>query len=324
MAVQALVAEAQGTVAGDGTVTVDFNPVPASLTWTGTISIPGSSVSGVWTVLVGGLDSQRPRGAWVGPGPWGPVQAQDGLRVQLRGTGLTPGNKLEAVWVGRSEPSDEAVPDFPAASPNSFANAVSAAPELLVFTALGASTFTKANHPGLVAVRYRLVAGGGGGGAESNAGEGAGGGGGGGYAEGIVPVGDLDDDEIVTVGGGGTRGEFGGSGSSGGASSFGSHGAATGGDGGNNNGAGGAPGVGTAGDFQTAGQGGAAGGQNDFAQGAGGSSPLGGGARGAQGTAAGDNGPGYGGGGAGGSRVTAGNANGGGGRGGVVMLELSM
>lgn len=105
---------------------------------------------------------------------------------------------------------------------------------MILFTSSG--TFTKANYPGLKAVRIRVVGGGGGGGAAAAASTGnhstGGGGGGGGYAEKIIPAVSLFSDETVTVGAGGTGGTSGGSGNSGGTSSFGTHGVATGGSGG--------------------------------------------------------------------------------------------
>lgn len=106
--------------------------------------------------------------------------------------------------------------------------------KVVKFTASG--TFDKADYPWLRAVRVKVVGGGGGGGGVGSpaAGESAaaGGGGGGGYAEALVAVGDLAASETVTVGAGGTRGEFGTAGTAptdGGASSFGSHAAADGG-----------------------------------------------------------------------------------------------
>lgn len=89
-------------------------------------------------------------------------------------------------------------------------------------------TFSKADYPGLRAVRVKCQGAGGGGGgvAATGAGERAvsAGGNGGGYAEKFILVDDLSGDETVTVGAGGSGGPAGNNaGSSGGDSSFGSH-----------------------------------------------------------------------------------------------------
>lgn len=93
-------------------------------------------------------------------------------------------------------------------------------------------TFSKANYPGIKAVRVRVVGGGGGGGGAVAAGSGAhscgGGGGGGGYAESFVLATALPDNVTVTVGAGGT-GVAGDSGTFGGVSSFGTFAEAGGG-----------------------------------------------------------------------------------------------
>lgn len=79
-------------------------------------------------------------------------------------------------------------------------------PAQVVFTSNG--TFTKANYPGLKAVRVRLAGGGGAGGAgiSTGASQGAAGGGGGGgqTVEAIIPVASLPASVSVTVGAGGT------------------------------------------------------------------------------------------------------------------------
>ena len=161
----------------------------------------------------------------------------------------------------------------------------------LRFTASG--TFVKADHPGLRAIRVRLVGGGGSGGgaAATSAGNNSygSGGGAGGYAESfITDLATVPASVAVTVGAGGAAAATAGTG--GAASSFGSLVAAEGGAGGEhklnsalgNHLRGGTGGTGTAGDFFITGNpGDGGGGANQFASGGnGGSSPLGSGGRG--------------------------------------------
>src|SRR5690606_34295960 len=101
------------------------------------------------------------------------------------------------------------------------------------FTSSG--TFTKADYPGLRAVRVKVQAGGGGGGGAAGTSPGeeaaAAGGGGGEYAESFIPASGLSAAETITVGTGGSGGAAGFNiGSTGGDSSFGSHVVAKGGD----------------------------------------------------------------------------------------------
>lgn len=101
----------------------------------------------------------------------------------------------------------------------------------------GSDTFTKADYPGLRAVRPKCQAGGGGGaGTNTTTADecsSSGGGGGGAYAESLLEVDGLGASETVTVGGGGSGGSAGSNGGDGGTSSFGSHVSASGGNGGN-------------------------------------------------------------------------------------------
>jgi hypothetical protein len=107
---------------------------------------------------------------------------------------------------------------------------------MIQFTTSG--TFTKANYPGLKAVKVRVVGAGGGGGGAGAAGSGnhsaGGGGGGGGYAEKYIDEASLVTDTTITVGAGGAGGTSGTSyaGNAGGTSSFGTQAVATGGEGG--------------------------------------------------------------------------------------------
>jgi hypothetical protein len=103
--------------------------------------------------------------------------------------------------------------------------------EIVTYTSSG--TFQKADYPGIVAVRVRLVGGGSGGsGIDGNdhTNTGGAGGGAGAYAESLIPVNELAASEDITVGAGssGTSAFFSNS-ATGGTSSFGSHVSAEGG-----------------------------------------------------------------------------------------------
>jgi hypothetical protein len=135
------------------------------------------------------------------------------------------------------------------------------------YTSTGTSTFTKADYPGIKAVKVRVIGGGAGGGGGATCGvnewAGGGGGGGGGYSEKYILATAIGTAETVTVGAGGNAGSAGNNnGSAGGTSSFGSHCSATGGSGGDGSAAvanvfgsdGGVGGTGTGGDINMPGQ----------------------------------------------------------------------
>ena len=217
--------------------------------------------------------------------------------------------------------------------------------QTVYFTASG--TFTKANYPGIKAVKVRVIGGGGGGGGGAAAGtnewSAGGGGGGGGYAEKYILASALGANETVTVGAGGTAGSAGNNnGGAGGTSSFGSHCSATGGAGGDGSlditvvfgGDGGAGGTGSGGDINMPGQKGGEGftignsAGNYFGAavaGSGGDSVLGVGAttRSTTTAIAGANGGVYGGGGEGATVTEGGSAQAGGaGAGGIVIVDI--
>ncbi|QED11524.1 hypothetical protein PP914_gp034 [Arthrobacter phage Qui] len=209
----------------------------------------------------------------------------------------------------------------------------------IIFTSSG--TFTKANYPGLRAVRVRAVGGGGGGGGAPAATAGShsagGGGGGGGYAESFILESALSAVETVTVGAGGSGGVSG-FGGTGGATSFGAHVSAQGGNGGNYFGdatlmvgaIGGGGGLATAGTIRTKGGSGQFGsGYATLAHGGvGGHSAMGGGGFGVYvpttaGSTTGSTGGQYGGGGGGGAvNATGPAAPGGPGYQGIVIVEV--
>lgn len=203
------------------------------------------------------------------------------------------------------------------------------------------STFSKADYPGIKAIRVKVVGGGGAGAGSSPTASGAhsvgGGGGGGGYAEAFILEADLSSSEVVTIGAGGA-GASNSNGAPGVASSFGFHASANGGLGGFHSGSttayisgtGGPPGVGTIGDFQAAGSPGGTGtGEATLAAGGiGGSSIFGGGGT-ASYTGSGSSGEAgadaisYGGGGGGSMTTTGGPAQAGGsGSSGIVIVDV--
>lgn len=203
-------------------------------------------------------------------------------------------------------------------------------------------TFTKADYPGLRAVRVQCQAGGGGGGsaAATSTGEASasGGGGGGEWSQKWILAADLAASETVTVGAGGAGGTSGGNGTVGGNTSFGSHCTAIGGDGGFTRGAtttynaatGGQGGQGGVGDLTIRGGGGSAGsadarGSEGGFHGVGGSSMLGRESRGSRGSTGitGDPGSLYGGGGGGAVNAASASARAGAaGAAGIVVIDL--
>lgn len=107
--------------------------------------------------------------------------------------------------------------------------------DVLYLTEPGTSQFTKADYPWLAHVRVKVQgAGGGAAGAQADAGElvATQGGAGGGYSESFIDVAALGAAESVTVGAGGTAGDFDTDGGTGGASNFGGFVTAPGGGGG--------------------------------------------------------------------------------------------
>jgi len=193
---------------------------------------------------------------------------------------------------------------------------------LAVVAYTSSGVFEKADYPGMVAARFRMVGGGGGGSTTTTTSRGRGGGGAGGYAEKLVLEADLSATETITVGAGGSAASSGGNTVAVGITCYGGQGA---GDGGGSGGD-----VSGTADLAFRGSGGGSGSGNASTSwsfsGQGGDSPWGGGGRGrfSIGTAYdGQDGSGYGAGGAGGSRGSdSSNATGGAGAPGRVEVEV--
>ena len=213
--------------------------------------------------------------------------------------------------------------------------------EVLYYTS-GGVQFTKADYPGLRAIRVKAQGAGGGGGGAGLTGvstiSGGGGGGAGGYAEGILLAKDLAASYTITVGSGGAGGIGAANGGAGGFSRF---GVLVRGDGGTGGGfvaatatvpfisLQGTGGDGIAGDLLLQGGSGhpaigqRTSGGNAIVGGAGGDAQLGGGGQGLRGPNAGVTPNGYGGGGSGASNDTSESSrNGGAGADGIVIVEL--
>lgn len=101
---------ATGIVDGDGTVDLEFPPVPAGLAWTGSITLftPVETAlvitQGVWTATRNG----QPLATYGGTGILAGIQLVSLERLTITGTFLPASTEITATWTGRSDALHEA------------------------------------------------------------------------------------------------------------------------------------------------------------------------------------------------------------------------
>ena len=97
---------AQGVATASGDVEISF-PVPKmTRVWQGTVSVTNAPAGTSFTVSVGG----QPAGVLYSPGPFGPIQVQSGLSLQLAATGLVSGTSYQAILLGVDDPIENPTP----------------------------------------------------------------------------------------------------------------------------------------------------------------------------------------------------------------------
>ena len=96
---------------GTGKATLTFPQVASGQVYTGSITVNavgGGGIPGtVWTIT---RDGTTPFLTWYDNQIALDIQARDGQTISIMGTGLVPGTKVNAVWTGRNDPNQGAVP----------------------------------------------------------------------------------------------------------------------------------------------------------------------------------------------------------------------
>jgi hypothetical protein len=100
----------QAQANASGVATIVMAQIPAGLTVQGTIVVPGSNLSALWTLKINGLAE----GEWVGISTAGPFTASGPASVVLVGTGCTPGQIVQATWTGVQGTGQAIEPIWPA------------------------------------------------------------------------------------------------------------------------------------------------------------------------------------------------------------------
>lgn len=94
---------ASGTADASGDVTLTFQAPGMGRAVAGTIAVPSSPGSVIWTAHLGG----HAVGSWSGPSSWGPVVAAGSEELQVKGSGLTAGAVMTGAWsVTQGTPND--------------------------------------------------------------------------------------------------------------------------------------------------------------------------------------------------------------------------
>ncbi len=98
---------AQGEGNATGGAEISFSAPRMTRVWQGTVSVTNAPAGTAFTVSVGG----QPAGVLYAPGPFGPIQIQSGLALQLAAsTGLTQGTFYQAILLGVDDPIENPTP----------------------------------------------------------------------------------------------------------------------------------------------------------------------------------------------------------------------
>jgi hypothetical protein len=103
VSVQRIVQVASALSSATGTATFTFPNVPQGYVWEGTVSVPGSPTTAIYTVSILGQNIA----AFGGSSTWGPITLVSPEALKLTGAGLQPSVNYEAVFVGLLIPSSQ-------------------------------------------------------------------------------------------------------------------------------------------------------------------------------------------------------------------------
>ena len=156
---QRLQESAAAVADSSGNAVFDFTPPPIGYTFTGTLSCAGANVGSVFSATVGIVGGGTPWGEWGANSVYGPVQADNGQTLEVTGSGLTPGQTYQMLWIGSLDPSDQVQPIMPAANSTALTAETSVAPpaQLLAPTVVTPSGGTASTFVGPVPLNARTL-----------------------------------------------------------------------------------------------------------------------------------------------------------------------